>query len=359
MNDVGPSVFFLLGCQCLVCFVLQLNHMICQVSMTIISTLIKQPEHALKYSFVFGPYHRPPCTREARGCCWYNNSILYCTVQRYRLYICHPPTVRTHLYLMYRKSEHHSRTECCRSRINKISSCSHCLLLTSQWVIPHRAMVVYKGEHSKLHTCLRRPVTLKLLILSLLMCSPLRIEHICLHIDSACWAECLRKSSCFCKPTEAIFPFDSHTCMLLIQTNLYWFFSAHVTMHLSSPQWKPKRRKYLSLHPLQCLPLMLQINHNLFAWTLARCSGSLSTVCPCVPSAVCVPSKDYGFVSVAYFYAKQIFPMSVCLEEMETEQKNPKQTIKRRQKVGQEDCAQRGRTLCFCILWCCNGAGWQ
>lgn len=132
-----------------------------------------------------GPYHRPPCTPEAAA----DTTIAYCycTVQRYRLYICHPPTVRTHLYLMYRKSEHHSRTECCRCCINKTSSCSHWLLLTSQWVIPHRAMVVYKGERSKLCTCLRRPVTLcKLLILSLLMCSPPRIEqHICLHIDSA------------------------------------------------------------------------------------------------------------------------------------------------------------------------------
>lgn len=102
---------------------------------------------------------------------------------------------------MYRKSEH-LRTECCRSCINKISSCSHRLLLTSQWVIPHRAMVVYKGESSKLCTCLRRPVTLcKLLILSLLMCSPLRIEqHICLRIDSACWAECLISHCAFANP---------------------------------------------------------------------------------------------------------------------------------------------------------------
>lgn len=81
---------------------------------------------------------------------------------------------------MYRKP-----AECYRSCINKIPCCSYWLTLTSQWVIPPKAMVVYKGECIKLCACLRRPVTLcKLLILLLLMSSTLRIEQdICPHID--------------------------------------------------------------------------------------------------------------------------------------------------------------------------------
>lgn len=48
---------------------------------------------------------------------------------------------------------------------------------------------------------------------------------------------------------------------------------------------------------------------------LACRSGSLSAVCPCVPSGVCILSKDYGFVSAADFYAKQIVVYRTCMCE--------------------------------------------
>ena len=97
-------------------------------------------------------------------------------------------------------------------------------------------------------------------------------------------------------------------------------------------------------------PPSLAINHNLFAWMLPRRSGSLSTVCPCVPSSVCILYEDYGFVSVAFlltFMQNRSFLIGLI------EQK------KFRGKVGHEDRAQRGRIQCCCILWSCNWAGWQ
>lgn len=63
----------------------------------------------------------------------------------------------------------------------------------------------------------------------------------------------------------------------------------------------------------RCFPLSPAINQNLFAWMRPCCSGSLTTVCPCVPSGACILGEEGdGFASVAYFYAKQIVPHRVC-----------------------------------------------
>lgn len=116
--------------------------------------------------------------------------------------------------------------------------------------------------------------------------------------------------------------------MLLIFTRLHgFFFAVLVIMHPSSPQWN--QQKTWSLFAFSSVrPLSLVINHNLFPWLLPCCSGSLSTICPCVPSGVCVLSEDYRFVNVAYFYAKQIFPHRV-----QAWQNGDRTTI--REKVGQ------------------------
>lgn len=79
-------------------------------------------------------------------------------------------------------------------------------------------------------------------------------------------------------------------------------------------------------------------------------SGSLSTVCPSVPSGVCTLSKNGGCVSVAYFYAKHILPRRGCARE----------NGGREQKQGESGTARwRGRILCFSILQSYDRACWQ
>lgn len=90
---------------------------------------------------------------------------------------------------------------------------------------------------------------------------------------------------------------------------------------------------------------------------LACRSGSLSAVCPCVPSGVCILSKDYGFVSAADFYAKQIVVYRTCMCERVCVREGVfEKRLKRNQKkwggglgggVGREDSAQRGKPPCF------------
>lgn len=104
------------------------------------------------------------------------------------------------------------------------------------------------------------------------------------------------------------------------------------------------------------LSLSLVINHNLFAWLLPCCSGSLSTVCPCVPSGVCIHvGEDYGSVIVAYFYAKQIFPHRVCTwENGDIEQKSGGKWDRQIVLKG-----EGFSVWVFCILWSCDRAGGQ
>lgn len=167
-----------------------------------------------------------------------------------------------------------------------------------------------------------------------------------LIIHKGCWVLYAGESTCFC--TQKIFNSDDHTCMLYQSSCICLF--VLVMMHPSSPQWKHEKKCPVFAFS-SALPLSLVINHNLFAWMLPCCSGSLSTVCPCVPSGVCILSED--FVSVAYFYAKQIFPHRMrTWENGDGEQKSG-------EKVGQQASAQRRRIQCFRILWSCYRAGWQ
>lgn len=90
---------------------------------------------------------------------------------------------------------------------------------------------------------------------------------------------------------------------------------------------------------------------------LACRSGSLSAVCPRVPSGVCILSKDYGFVSAADFYAKQIVVYRTCMCERVCVREGVfEKRLKRNKKkngvrgvggVGREDSAQRGKPPCF------------
>lgn len=135
----------------------------------------------------------------------------------------------------------------------------------------------HKGERNKLCASLRRPESFhKLFILSLLMSSPLRIEKKNM--------ECVRLKNCK--------QWSPHWCSADLNMRLLIF--AHFVMH--RPQTGSQMR-----FPLLYIPLTLVINHNLFAWVPACCSGSLWAVCPCEPSGLAVLGQDYGFVSVNSF----------------------------------------------------------
>lgn len=192
------------------------------------------------------------------------------------------------------------------------------LLLTHTYItVSHTtrsSLVSHKGECGKLCTGLKRPVTLyKLLILKL--CLP----YVFTSKNRTAYLSCSYSTQWMLEHcvlgSQHVFVHKQHSLQIFTPVCgwSHGFFSLSL---LWCVQAQTKREKTCPVFAFaSALPLSLVINHNLFAWMLPRCSGSLSTVCPCVPSGVCILSEDYGFVSVAYFYAKQIFPHRVCAWE--------------------------------------------
>lgn len=141
--------------------------------------------------------------------------------------------------------------------------------------------MLHKGERNELCASLRRQDSFhKLFILSLLMSSPLRIE----------------KKNMKCVSQQG----SPHWCSADLNLRLLIF--ANFVMH--RPPTGPQMRC-----PLLHIPLTLIINHNLFAWAPARCSGSLWAVCLSVRASPRVsPSSARTmdlWVLTASFYAKQ------------------------------------------------------